>query len=198
MLSRRGQGREMLGLFEGAGVVSAVVGVVNLNYRPCSSGEPALRTGQSSLSCGGFDGTPSLIAGLTTKTLVAVVYWQISRSEPRGNGSALFARRGRSREVPAAAPTFQVSSVVRLAWSARRPVSARRRSAAPLVRGPQNRLTAPRIGGRPPERAAQRQSGRVSAALLGHLSWVDSNARPRGGSRTSNLPNCELSYPTQV
>lgn len=78
-LRARGERRERLGLLEGAGVVSAVVGVVNLNYRPCSSGDAVLRVGQTSVSCGGFDGTPWLIAGLVTMTLVAVAYWRIGR-----------------------------------------------------------------------------------------------------------------------
>jgi hypothetical protein len=69
----------MLGLLEGAGGVSAVIGLVNLNYRPCS-GTLVLRPGQSSISCGGFDGTPWLIAGLATMTLAAAVYWRVGRS----------------------------------------------------------------------------------------------------------------------
>jgi hypothetical protein len=80
IFSRGSRGREMLGLLEGAGGVSAVIGLVNLNYRPCSGGPLLLQPGQSSISCGGFDGIPWLIAGLATMTLAAAVYWRLSRS----------------------------------------------------------------------------------------------------------------------
>ena len=80
ILSRGGRGADMLGLLVGAGAVSAVIGFANLNYRACSDGPVVLRPGQSSVSCGGFDGTPWLIAGLVTMTLAAAVYWRLNRS----------------------------------------------------------------------------------------------------------------------
>lgn len=80
VMRRRGESRERLGLLAGAGAVGAVVGFANLNYRPCSSGVTVLRIGQASVSCGGFDGTPWLIAGLATMMLAAVAYWRIRRA----------------------------------------------------------------------------------------------------------------------
>jgi hypothetical protein len=74
---RRTRG-EMLGLLEGAGALGAVVGVFNLDYRPCPSGDVVLQLGQRSFSCGGFDGTPWLIVGLGVMALAAVLYWRLT------------------------------------------------------------------------------------------------------------------------
>jgi hypothetical protein len=75
-------GRELLGLLEGAGAVSAFVGVVNLRYRPCPNGPVVLAPGQDGFSCGGFDGEPWLIAGIAVMAAAAVLYWRLSRRPP--------------------------------------------------------------------------------------------------------------------
>src|SRR5882762_1761790 len=62
---KRRFGIALVGLIEGVAVVCAVVGALNLNSTPCPpSGSVGLLPGQESVSCGGFDGAPWLIAGV--------------------------------------------------------------------------------------------------------------------------------------
>lgn len=86
-LARGNPGREMLGLLEGVGAIGVVVGLVNLDYRPCPSGQVVLRPDQTSFSCGGFDGTPWLIAGLVVMALVPLAYRQLRRLDSRNEQS---------------------------------------------------------------------------------------------------------------
>jgi hypothetical protein len=72
-------GRELLGLLAGVGAVSVFVGAISLHYRACPKGPVVLAPGQGSFSCGGFDGTPWLIAGLAVTALAAALYWRIGR-----------------------------------------------------------------------------------------------------------------------
>jgi hypothetical protein len=82
LLSGRSQVWEPLGLLEGAGLAGAVIGILNLNSgRPCTSHSLQLTAGQTSASCGGFDGTPWLIAGLTVMTVALLAFWWLN--DPR-------------------------------------------------------------------------------------------------------------------
>jgi hypothetical protein len=79
---RGGWGKEALGLVAGAGLVSALVGVINVDYRPCSSGSVVLGVGRTSSSCGGFDGLPWLIVGLVLVTAGTLMYLAVTRPPP--------------------------------------------------------------------------------------------------------------------
>lgn len=83
-LARRSEGRQALGLVEGAGMVSVVVGVIHLDYHPCPSGPIVLGPDQTSFSCGGFDGLPWLIAGFISTGVAAFLYWRGARPVPPG------------------------------------------------------------------------------------------------------------------
>ena len=74
---RFGPGRGALGLFVGAGLTLIVIGLGNLDYRPLpSSGVVTLAPGQTSVSYGGMDPTPWLVAGaiLVATSLLIVVF----------------------------------------------------------------------------------------------------------------------------
>ena len=72
--------RDALGFLEGAGIVCAVIGAMNLDYRPCpSGGTTILEPGQTDAGCGGFDGTPWLVAGLAVSVAVALVWLTLRR-----------------------------------------------------------------------------------------------------------------------
>lgn len=76
-------GREMLGVVEGVGGVGVAVGVIHLDFNPCPSngtqGTFVLAPGQTSASCGGFDGLPWLIAGLVVMAGALVAFWLLTR-----------------------------------------------------------------------------------------------------------------------
>jgi hypothetical protein len=79
-LLRYGGNEEALGLFAGAGAVAAVIGVLNLDYHPCSDGPVVLPPGQTSYECGGFDGMPWLIVGAALMTAAVVGFALLRRS----------------------------------------------------------------------------------------------------------------------
>ena len=63
-LARRSNGRDVVGAVVGAGAVGVLIGVINLDYRPCpSNGVLVLPVGEREVSCGGFDGLPWLVVG---------------------------------------------------------------------------------------------------------------------------------------
>ena len=70
---------EALGAFVGGGCVLLVIALVNSDYRSCSSGPVTAPAGQSSLSCGGLDPAPFLVAGLALCAAAAVAYAALSR-----------------------------------------------------------------------------------------------------------------------
>ena len=76
-------GRELLGLLEGAGVVIALFGALNLDYRSCSSAPVFTHAVRGGGSCGGVDGPPWLASGLALMLLTAIAYWWLS--SPRRN-----------------------------------------------------------------------------------------------------------------
>ncbi len=80
LLARRqgNSGRELLGLLEGAGVVTALFGVLNFDYRACSSAPVFTHAARGGGSCGGVDGPPWLGAGVALMLLTAVAYWWLS------------------------------------------------------------------------------------------------------------------------
>jgi apolipoprotein N-acyltransferase len=87
LLARRqgSSGRELLGLLEGAGVVIALFGALNLDYRSCTSAPVFTHAVRGGGSCGGVDGPPWLAAGVALMLLTAVAYWWLSsprRSPP--------------------------------------------------------------------------------------------------------------------
>ena len=85
LLARRqgSSGRELLGLIEGAGVVIALFGALNLDYRPCSSTPVVIHAARGGGSCGGVDGPVWLAAGVALILLTALTYWWLS--SPRRN-----------------------------------------------------------------------------------------------------------------
>lgn len=79
-LSRRSAARDSLGLVEGVGLVGVVIGLLNLDYSPCPSDRTlTLAPGQASVSCGGFDGRPWLVAGMALVALGVLSYWLVTR-----------------------------------------------------------------------------------------------------------------------
>ena len=85
LLARRqgSSGRELFGLLEGAGLVVALFGSLNLDYRPCTSAPVFTHAVRGGGSCGGVDGPPWLAAGLALTLLTALAYWWLS--SPRCN-----------------------------------------------------------------------------------------------------------------
>jgi hypothetical protein len=73
-----GAGPELLGLLEGVGGVGVAVGVINLNYHPCPN-KLVLAPGQTSASCGGFNGLPWLIGGFVVMIAALVAFWLLIR-----------------------------------------------------------------------------------------------------------------------
>jgi hypothetical protein len=80
LLYWQGRGTEALGFFEGAGMVIAFVGLINLDYHPCPGGTVVLKPGQTSFECGGFDGTPWLIVGAVLMVAAGLAFWRLRRS----------------------------------------------------------------------------------------------------------------------
>jgi hypothetical protein len=80
LLYWRGRGTEALGLFEGAGMVIAFVGLINLDYHPCPGGTVVLTHGETSFECGGFDGTPWLVVGAVLMVASGLAFWRLRRS----------------------------------------------------------------------------------------------------------------------
>lgn len=83
LVRRTNMAAEVLGALAGAGAVSTFVGVVNLDYHPCSDGPVVLPPGQTSYECGGFDGTPWLIVGAAL-LIGAVVGFAVLRRQQLG------------------------------------------------------------------------------------------------------------------
>ena len=79
VLLRRGGDEEALGLFAGAGAVAALIGVLNLDYHPCPRGVHVLKPGETSFECGGFDGTPWLIAGALAMAAALICFELLRR-----------------------------------------------------------------------------------------------------------------------
>ena len=77
-------GRGTLGLFVGAGLTLIVIGLGSLDYRPLpSSGVVTLAPGQTSVSYGGMDPTPWLVAGailVVTSLLIVVLLGRVRRN----------------------------------------------------------------------------------------------------------------------
>jgi hypothetical protein len=70
--------REVIGFVAGVGATAAVIGTLNLGYTPCSSVE-VLGPGQTDFECGGFDGTPWLVAGLALLAAAVLLFAALSR-----------------------------------------------------------------------------------------------------------------------
>ena len=74
-LARRSNGPELVGAVVGAGAVGVLIGVINLDYRPCpSNGVLVLPVAAREASCGGFDGLPWLIAGASVMLAGVLLY----------------------------------------------------------------------------------------------------------------------------
>jgi hypothetical protein len=70
--------REVVGFVAGVGATVAVIGALNLDYRPCASVE-ILRPGQTDFECGGFDGTPWLVGGLALLAAAVLLFVALNR-----------------------------------------------------------------------------------------------------------------------
>ena len=77
-------GRGTLGLFAGAGLALIVIGLGSVDYRPLpASGVVTLAPGQTSVSYGGMDPTPWLVAGailVVTSLLLVVLLGRVRRT----------------------------------------------------------------------------------------------------------------------
>jgi hypothetical protein len=76
-VAHRAPGREAIGFFEGIGLVLILVWLRNRDYTPCPAGGlsiPASAPPGTSVSCGGFDARPWLLAGLVSSLLAVVAY----------------------------------------------------------------------------------------------------------------------------
>jgi hypothetical protein len=74
----RGPGREAIGFVEGVGVVLLTVWFLNRDYTPCPANGrlsiPASAPPGTSVSCGGFDARPWLLAGVLVSSLALAAY----------------------------------------------------------------------------------------------------------------------------
>jgi hypothetical protein len=70
--------REFVGFVAGVGATAAVIGALNLDYQPCARIE-VLRPGQTDYECGGFDGTPWLVAGLVLIVAAVLLFLALRR-----------------------------------------------------------------------------------------------------------------------
>jgi hypothetical protein len=73
------------GLLSGAGLVGLLIWALNRDYRPCpESGELTLPPSAESESCGGFDATPVLLAGIVLTLLGPALFATMDRRGRRG------------------------------------------------------------------------------------------------------------------
>jgi hypothetical protein len=74
----RAPGREAIGFVEGVGVVLLTVWFLNRDYTPCPANGrlsiPASAPPGTSVSCGGFDARPWLLAGVLVSSLALAAY----------------------------------------------------------------------------------------------------------------------------
>jgi hypothetical protein len=73
---------ELLGAVSGAGIVCLAVAAINRDSAPCPDGPVVLAPGETSLSCGGFDPLPWLIAGGLLSVAGAAAYLLERRLRP--------------------------------------------------------------------------------------------------------------------
>jgi hypothetical protein len=86
-LARRRRGMDAVGLVAGIGVMVAWIGSINLDYHACSSSSVSLALPRGSTrsavySCGGVNGTPWMIVGVTALLAALVVYIVATRPCP--------------------------------------------------------------------------------------------------------------------
>ena len=85
ILARLTRAGEAIGVIGGVGSVIALIGILNLDYRPCPSGPVILPPGKTSFECGGVDGTPWLIVGVVLMAAATLAY-SLLRRKPSSKG----------------------------------------------------------------------------------------------------------------
>ena len=82
-VARRSRARaDALGLAAGVGAMLVAIWALNRDYTPCPAGGLTLPPGSppgTSVSCGGFDPTPWLVAGLVLAGLAVAAYVALRR-----------------------------------------------------------------------------------------------------------------------
>jgi hypothetical protein len=73
---------ELLGAVFGIGVLCLVVGALHRDYAPCPDGGLVVPPGETSVSCGGADPVPWLIAGTLLSVAGAAAYLLARRLRP--------------------------------------------------------------------------------------------------------------------
>ena len=84
--------RDRWGVFTGVGAVGILIGLLNIDNRPCAGWVSGQETGStssgatSSVSCGGLDGRPWLVIGVLL-IVVSLVVYRRRRADVDGDGS---------------------------------------------------------------------------------------------------------------